>query len=354
MKPVVIKAMEPRNVSTFCNGSISENMVRTWRVPISTHQILSLICLLGIPGNLFVAAVYIRKMTTSIRTYMFALSIADTAICVCFTILVNVRFDKIGIFFFVTVFNATLIFSTDLLAFFATERCLAVAKPHKFTISTRRAKSALAIIAAVSVCQSATISVPLLLGFIRFFTIFSTAIVNVCFVIIVTSYTIMAVLLIKRMRKAHRQINVIATTRSSAEAVATTSTMSTSYGRSAGPRPLNELINVVATTRSNAEAVATTSPMPTSYGPSAGAMPLNELQAQRGTLVLFAVTAVFILCWLPFFLKHYGLAIPDDVRRVYTINSVVNPFIYSFVSPMFRSDVRQFYRDIRARLTVCR
>ena len=309
--------MEPRNVSTFYNASISENVFITWIMPMSTRQILSLMCLLGIPGNLFVAAVYIRKMTTSTRTYMFALSLVDTAICVCFTILVNVRFGKIGKLVVIYVFNATLIFSTDLLAFFAIERCLAVAKPHKFTINTRRAKAALAIIAAGSLCQSAAVSVPLVLGFIRFFTIFSTALVNVCFVIIVTSYTIMAVLLIKRSRTAHRQVNVVATTRSSAEAVATTSTMPTSFGR------------------------------------SAGATPLNVLQAQRGTLVLFVVTAVFILCWLPFFLKNYGLSIPDDVRRVYTINSVVNPFIYSFVSPMFRSDVRQFYRDIRATLTVC-
>ncbi|KAK2189958.1 hypothetical protein NP493_92g02012 [Ridgeia piscesae] len=179
-----------------------------------------ILCCLGTPGNLFVVAVYFRRMTTSIKAYMFALAIADTLICVCFIILLTMHLGHIGKLVAMNVFVSAELFSTLLLAFFAVERCLAVSQPHRFSTSIRRAKSALVAIGAVSVLYADLLSV---------------------------------------------------------------------------------------------------------------------IQVIRFTCIYHVLASTFA----------------HDVRRVYTINSVVNPFIYSFVSPMFRSDVRQFYRDIRATLTGC-
>ncbi|KAI0242996.1 hypothetical protein LSAT2_009310 [Lamellibrachia satsuma] len=275
-------------------------------------------------------------MTTSIRAYMFALGIADTTICVCLTIMYTVRLVKVGSVIIVYVFNASVIFSTCLLAFLATERCMAVAKPHKFTLSTGRAKTALAAIGALSICYSTILSATLILRLIRTYGILSTVIVNVCLIIVITSYSVMAVILLKRMKAARRQVDVAAMTRSIAETLATTST-STS-------KP---------TATSHVAVLPTTSRTPGNEVAPMAAKPTKAAQAQRGSLVLFVVTVVFIVCWLPFFLKNYGVPISEHVKRVFVINSVINPFIYSFLSPMFRSDVRQFFREFRSKLTIC-
>ena len=339
--------METSNSTTVYNRSISEqtfsNSERnganastvTFR-DSSFNIILLVICILGIPGNLFVVAVYIRRMTTSIRAYMFALGIADTTICVCFTIMYTVRLDKIGSLIILYVFNASMIFSTCLLAFLATERCMAIAKPHKFTLSTARAKTALAAFGALSIYNSAILSATLILRLTRTYGILSMVFVNVCLVIVITSYSVMAVILVKRMKAARRQVDVVSMTESIAETIATTLT-STSK-----PTAISHVVDLPTTSRSPANAVA---PM--------AAKKTKAAQVQRGTLVLFVVTAVFIVCWLPFFLKNYGVPISEHVKRVFVINSVVNPFIYSFLSPMFRSDVRQFVREFRSKLTIC-
>ena len=334
--------MEQTDSSTFYNGSISEQTFSsseinvasesTFTFPDSTYsRIVLLICILGIPGNLFVVAVYIRRMTTSTRAYMFSLGIADTAICVSFTIIYTVRFDKIGTLILLCVFNASVIFSTCLLAFLATERCMAVAKPHKFTLSIGRAKTALAAIGALSICYSMILSATLILRHMRTYDILSTVIVNVCLIIVITSYSVMAVILVKHMKAARRQVEAVAMTRSSADVIATTTTSTR--------KP---------TATSDVAVLPTTSPTPGNAVTPTAAKPTKATQAQRGTMVLFVVTVVFVVCWLPFFLKNYGVPISEHVKRIFVINSVVNPFIYSFLSSMFRSDVRQYFRKIRS------
>ncbi|KAI0217538.1 hypothetical protein LSAT2_030692 [Lamellibrachia satsuma] len=298
-----------------------------------------IMCVLGITGNLFVVAVYIRRMTTSIRACILALGIADTAICVCFTMMYTVRLVNIGSFVFLFVFNTNVIFSTCLLALLATDRCLAaVAKPHKFTLSTRKAKKVIAGIGAVSICCSAIASAARFLDLNSTRLFFVTGIVNVCFVVVIASYSVLAVILLKRLKAARRQVDVVAMTQINAEAVATTSTSTPTSNSTA----TSKMIFLPTTSRTNDNAVAPSATKPT-----------TAVETQRSTLLVFVVTAIFVVCWLPFFLSNYGLPISKDVKRMYTINSVLNPFIYSFLSPMFRSDVRQFYREIRAKLPTC-
>jgi len=312
------------NVSNIL-GTSNQGMFHA--VTTAYQQIMLLLCILGLPGNLFVVVIYIRKMTTSMRAYMFALGVVDTVICVCFLVMLIVYTDKLGKLILVFVLNTAVIFSTCLLAFLATERCLAIAKPHKFTLSTGRAKTALVVNAAFSVCYSAMLTVTLVFRLMPTYLILTTGLANACFIIVIASYGAMAVILLKRMRSARRQIGAVAMTSTSTEVVAITSMSTTASMSAAIPK--------------------------TTAGPVAAAKPSKAAQAQRGTLVLFVVTAVFILCWLPFFLKNYGLPITDQFKRVFVINSIVNPFIYSFLSPMFRSDVRSFFYETRKKLCSC-
>ena len=60
-----------------------------------------ILCALGLPGNVLVFAVYVRKMTTSTRVYMFALAVADLVVCVCPCILLSTGIVAILIYCYV-------------------------------------------------------------------------------------------------------------------------------------------------------------------------------------------------------------------------------------------------------------
>ena len=79
----------------------------------------------------------------------------------------------------------------------------------------------------------------------------------------------------------------------------------------------------------------------------------KQANAYKNVSILFTITVVLIACWLPFWLGGVGLHVPSDVRRIFLLNSVVNPFLYSVVSRMFRDDVGQFYGQMHSRLASC-
>ena len=70
----------------------------------------------------------------------------------------------------------------------------------------------------------------------------------------------------------------------------------------------------------------------------------KHTQEVKAALMLFVVTAVFLACWLPVWLQMFRVVdVPRDLVRVYVIQSVVNPVIYSCMSSAFREDVRLFF-----------
>ena len=301
----------------------------------STHRvIITLMCIIGVPGNLIVCIVYIGKMTTSTRAYLFSLSVADTAICVTFTIAITAPFPviRVGLLF---VFNAALTFSSVLLAFLATERCLAVARPFKFTLNVRRAKSALAVVGAVSGFYSTLISTAQIVDPVRSFVVLATAMASVCFFVVIISYSIMAAILLNRMRTSRRRVVPVAI----AESSRTASTLQPTMARTS-----KTIFD------QNCEQLSTCRRIGSKAEPNHSSI-VKDTNAQRGTFLLFVITAVFCLSWLPFLLDKVGVDIQQETGHIFTLNAVVNPFIYSFISPMFRSDVRQFYLQTRAKLT---
>ena len=69
--------------------------------------------------------------------------------------------------------------------------------------------------------------------------------------------------------------------------------------------------------------------------------------------LLLTVTVVYIITWLPLWLFYSGVSVPCVVQRMFILNSVVNPFIYSIMSSMFRDDLLMFLRKTRSSLVDC-
>ncbi|KAI0238462.1 hypothetical protein LSAT2_010824 [Lamellibrachia satsuma] len=78
-----------------------------------------------------------------------------------------------------------------------------------------------------------------------------------------------------------------------------------------------------------------------------------QTKMYKNILLLFIITVVFGVCWMPHWLFSVGIAVSVGLRRIFMLNSVVNPFIYGVASAMFREDVRQLYRQTRIKLEAC-
>ena len=115
------------------------------------HFAVFLLCQIGLPGNMLVIAVYVDNMTTSTRVYLFALAIVYSVVCVSGIILTGVKIGQVLMYVVDVAKEISLIFSVFLLAFVATERLMAVRRPHTFSLCAMRAKRALAVIAVATI-----------------------------------------------------------------------------------------------------------------------------------------------------------------------------------------------------------
>ena len=110
---------------------------------------LFIICSLGLQGNILVILVYMVNMKTSTRVYMFALAVADLAVCVC-AVVVAAADMKYSITFNWLI-RTSIYLSATLLVFVSIERLIAVKRPHTFSMDSRRAKRALLDLALTGV-----------------------------------------------------------------------------------------------------------------------------------------------------------------------------------------------------------
>ena len=69
-----------------------------------------------------------------------------------------------------------------------------------------------------------------------------------------------------------------------------------------------------------------------------------QQQTTKGMRVLLVVTIAFIVCWTPLGIASCGVSMPPPLLYLFIVNSVINPFIYSFMSSEFRKGVRQLFR----------
>ena len=267
---------------------------------------------------------------------MFALAVVDAITCVCGIVWTSVSLvnDTVGVLYWFV--HTSTFFSVLLLAFVAFERLLAVMRPHRFTLSASRETKALAVIAVAAAGCATTLVLPKLLGrHIPHINVLPMSIVVFSLLLMVVCYVTMALTMLKIARTTRRQIGATFTTPSCHQTTTTASTtlqttfnVGTTFGSKA----------VTTSAVCAAKVTLTTAKLANTY---------------KSVSLLFVVTLVFLLCWLPQFLHIAGVSVPFSVRLMLILNSCLNPFIYSVASAMFRHDVRDCYRRTRSRLTAC-
>ena len=350
-----MKDMESLNDTTFesnstfwnvdfvtSNSGNSTSVVATtqhWRAGIGS--IVIAVMVYGFLSNVLVIVVHFHHLTTSTRVYMIWLAVMDATVCLAGGFGAKLNFEtlfgaaiRIGIVYAVT---TAAIFSMILLAFVATERFVAVLRPHTYNCSSRRAIRPVAVVGVIGATYAAVVvtakmlSLDVLLMSLRFVLITSTV------GVIVVSYSVVAMVLwkgsrekAKSQKKSRNAVGVRLETKSSPstetqpEVIASTSTFTT----------LSKITRAVVAPRIKATGVMNTA-------------------SNRNLLMLFVITALYIVCWTPFWLYSIGLPVNVELSRLYLLHPVVNPLVYSFMSPMFRDLVRQFFRETRNKLTRC-
>ena len=336
---------------------------------ITDHTVAFFICLLGLPGNLLIMAVYVRKMSTSTRLYMFSLAVADTAVCLCGVVLTTSVPGVVTTQIIIYVFDMSTSFSVFLLVFVSIERLLAVRRPHSFTIKPQRAKTALKVIAVTAALFTTAMTALSLLQHHKFMRVFELCTMCVCVVTMTTCYSLTAATLANKVRTHRNRVAALSRNRSidRRELNRNSALITTVHGvlcerdeeatcshfKTNVIRPSPDTVYPADAAPVN---VSTTGPQPTpaqschttvyNGTTSAHSTTTNNAVATqtKNITLLFIVTVVFIASWMPKWMATMGVPIPKDVTRSFIINSFVNPFIYSVASAMFREDVRELYR----------
>ena len=290
-----------------------------------------LTCVVGIPGNVLVIAVYAWKMTTSTRVYMFALAVADLMVCICGIVLTTLKSDYISLGITMYSMHTALTFSALLLAFVSIERLLAVRRPHTFSLSSLRAKRALMAIAVAAVVFTMVETVASVKRYRLLLLVIPAVVTVTSVVVMIICYSLMAITMLMNVRYSYRNVGVSSSTPAPGPPTVPTVTYLIPDGKTR--------VDVTSSTNN------TLSPIPKTTA--------KQASTYKSVSVLFINTVVFLACLLPLWLSSVGLHVPSVVRRMYILNSVVNPFMYSVVSRMFRDDVRQFYGQMRSRLASC-
>ena len=321
--------MDLRNLSDSSNNSAyrpnDNNNVSLTDIHTSTTAAF-LMSTLGLPGNLLIMAVYLRSMTTSTRVYMFALAVADSITCITSAILTaKLLISASTITVLLMSARLSVLFSVFLLAYLATDRFKAIMRPHTFTLNASRAKLALVVITLVAAACTAVIWVSEVLNYELFHDTFVLCITMSSVAVMVVCYVAMATKMLQQLKTIRTRVGFQQNTQ---DTVTTTS--------SATPTVIN--VNEI-TSKQNKTAVRTSAK--------------SQTLVYKDMMLLFTITAVFIACWMPIWLLSAGVYVPKMLKATIILNSAVNPFIYSAISKMFRTDVRNFCRKARSTLASC-
>ena len=202
------------NESTFEDNIFSNNNSDLAKNTAAPHvdyssTFVPVMCALGLPGNLLVMAVYVAKMTTSTRVYLFALAVAVTAICVAGIVVTASLTNVFTQMIVILIMSLAINYSVVLLTFVSVERLLAVRRPHSFTMNPRRAKMALLIIALyVIVFTALQGTLVAFTGRSIFHAISQFCVVFSSTTVMIFCYTLMAYELLKKIRNSRRNVGV--------------------------------------------------------------------------------------------------------------------------------------------------
>ena len=277
---------------------------------------------------------------------MFSLAVADTAVCVG-AIILSTGLARYGTTRFITllVLDISINFSMFLLTCVSIERLMAVTRPHTFNMEAQRAKKVLLFLNLPAVACT-VINVLVQIPKNRLYKIiFQSTVIGGEVLIMTGCYVVVAIKLFGRRRTSKYQLEVRRRDCTSESSVATVSTNVTEMS-------VNETdsSNEAPGSRDTSFELDSSSASQTHHVKSEKDK-RDDSKIYKNVTLLFIITVIFIVTWLPQWLKNYGVPVPELARRMFVINSVVNPFIYGVVSAMFREDVRAFYRQTRKKMS---
>ena len=313
------------------NGNTEASSDNTTDVIYFTDIAVLMVSVLGLPGNLLVVAVYFRLQTTSTRIYMLSLALADLESCVCVIILASKSVPIEALYVILVAADISTGFSAMFLAFISWERLVAVRRPLTVSFSPERAKKAVICIAVFDGIVTVVFDVARhtccpLLGRIIVMSLLCMTVV-----VMIICYIIVSATLLKNARNSRATVGVDVGISLPASGISV----------------VKETIDV--DTAGQMTPNMTVLP-PTSYSKH---ISCNNAKNYKNVYLLLTVTVVYIITWLPLWVFYSGVAVPCVVQRMFLLNSVVNPFIYSIMSSMFRDDLRMFFRKTRSRLVDC-
>ena len=303
---------------------------------VFNNPLAFVVCTLSLPGNVFVFAVYVGRVTSSTRLYMFALAVVDTAVCVCGIVLTSAPRPFINTHVAIWTAHASAVFSIALLAFVAIERLLAVRRPHKFNTSVKRARLVLAIVAVLAFAGAALMALAQARQVFLLSRVVRVSVTLSSVLVMLVCYTWMAALLLGQAKRSRIRVAVF---------WSGTAQLRPSSGGS-GNRPV--IPGVSATTSGVSPSRRAASAVTVCHSHAA-----SRATAYKNVSLLLIVTVVFVACWLPMWLFYFGASVPVDVQQLFLLTYGINPFIYGVASRMFRNDARLFCQRTRARLTAC-
>ena len=300
---------------------------------------LLVICALGLPGNILVIAVYIATMTSSTKVYMFALAVTDTAICVCGIVLTIGETHPVALAVFFCVISACVNLQTIILVFVSMERLIAVTRPLSFSMDPRRAKVVLGNMSAIVIVYTTMSTSAALMGYELFYMVIQLGVLFSSILTMIVCYTATMVAMLKRIIVSRNVVRVLLHDQSLSQ-VELSNKITSPELCDVGSSSVSA--NVTANSRRSVRNKPT---------PANSSKQLTARKCKKSMLLLFIVTVVYILCWVPMLLLVVGVPVPVDVSRAFVLNSVANPFIYGVASSMFREDVRRFYRQTCSKLS---
>lgn len=382
-----------------------------WMIALPSVVFMCLLMLIGIPGNVIVLFVYIRQRSrTSVKYFMIILAILDLFACVVIHPYIIMKmfnnFDqqwtlKCKVFeFFV---HSTLAVSTFVLTTVALDRYNAICRPLKFAKSSKNAPYHLGFDFVFGIA----ISFPLLAFYgTRTITVSfkghnlkgyicdysdewdSTMDANVFRSLMLVGFlSVVVTMSILYSRVAYTAYKTIGRVSPSS---GTQTENETPNGSSLGRRLAFKQSeqkgssqqkssdsglpssSVMKNKQINARLFMVTPPQRNRQQPAIMHPTVTKEQLSRklstkfkAAKILFLVTAVFFLSWLPFWIIRIGRIIDpsfwtnkDDfqvafeyfLNRLFYINNAANPIIYTLINQQFRLEVLKYINTLRLKL----
>ena len=255
---------------------------------------------------------------------MFALAVADTVICVSGVVITLPFYNAAASLF---ILRMMVKFSVLILVFVSIERLIAVRNPHAFNVNPTRAKKYITVFLLCVIALTIMDIFARRMKYIKVVAIFKTSVLIASAVIMTTCYTLIGVNLLKKAiasRKKIARITIVPSNQTS--------------------NPSNTTLTFVSARDDVVQSAQVTAVSHNST---------KQANNVKRIFLLFVITVVFVICWMPTWIRNMGVNVSRNVHHVYVVNSVANPFIYGVASAMFREDVRQFYRQTRAKIYSC-